>query len=126
MRLLDFIVKVCENTQERMERDAIVANIPFRKSKKHLKSMVNDFISFINIEKRKDGYLLIKEKLGDTQHLEDVLDSGYWVFAYFFSLDFYEFRYFKEEKEALTYYKSLTPEKFCGDKFFLYLEEGLV
>ena len=68
--------------------------------------------------------ILAKGKVGGMEHLYDELKAGYWVFAFFFSADFYEFKRFETEEDALTYYKSLTRDCFCGQKLLLKVGEA--
>jgi len=68
--------------------------------------------------------ILAKGKVGGMEHLYDELKAGYWVFAFFYSTDFYEFKRFETEEDALTYYKSLTRDCFCGQKLLLKVGEA--
>ena len=123
MRLMDFILVVCKYEQERLKKNAVY-NSSFMSSEEYLKTLYEGMLQNSVVEPREDGYTLAKGKVGGLEHLHDELKAGYWVFAFFFSTDFYEFKRFETEEDALTYYKSLTRDCFCGQKLLLKVGEA--
>lgn len=123
MRLMDFILVVCKYEQERLKKNAVY-NSSFMSSEEYLKTLYEGMLQNSVVELREDGFILAKGKVGGLEHLHDELKAGYWVFAFFFSTDFYEFKRFETEEDALTYYKSLTRDCFCGQKLLLKVGEA--
>lgn len=61
----------------------------------------------------------------NTIDLEKPIYEGYWVYAYFFSVDYHEYKWYRSKEEAEKQYEKIN-NTFMGCKMLLHTEQGVL
>lgn len=120
---------VCERQQQELAEEAIEEKKEFIRSDKFLgKYLIRGMLA--------SGVLVVEENLiqiiakaGEKKsfaQLKTEIKEGHWVYAFYFSVDVYEFSWFSNLEDALKYYLSLAQDTWCGEKLLLFVEKDVV
>lgn len=125
MKAVDLVKFVCK-------QDQITAAKQVKPERKHLvlteqfyNDLYTDMTSRSHFEVDSKYIKIVKgwETPLKIEELEKKVKDGYWVYTFFFSVDYHEFQWHSNRKKALKAFKALRNEMFCGAKLLLYVDD---
>ena len=125
MKAVDLVKFVCK-------QDQITAAKQAKPERKHLvlteqlyNDLYTDMTSCSHFEVAPENIKIVKgwEAPLKIEELEKEVKDGYWVYAFFFSVDYHEFQWHPSRKKAMKAFKAFRNEMFCGAKLLLYVDD---
>lgn len=125
MKAVDLVKFVCK-------QDQITAAKQVKPERKHLvlteqfyNDLYTDMTSRSHFEVDPKYIKIVKgwETPLKIEELEKKVKDGYWVYTFFFSVDYHEFQWHPNRKKALKAFNALRNDMFCGAKLLLYVDD---
>lgn len=129
MNVGGLIRAVCERQQQELAEEAIEEKKEFVRSDKFLGKYLIRGMLVSGVLVVEEDLIQIITKAGEKKsfaQLNTEIREGHWVYAFYFSIDVYEFRWFSNLEDALKYYLSLAEDTWCGEEHLLFAEKDVV
>lgn len=129
MDVIGLVRAVCERQQQELAEEAIDEKKEFVRSDKFLGKYLIRGMLTAGVIVVKENLIQIIRKVGKEKSFSELnteIKEGHWVYAFYFSIDVYEFRWFSNLEDALKYFLSLTQDNWCGEKYLLFVEKDVV
>ena len=128
MRAIDvFNIVLREN-----QRNLLVSVVPEKRNF----VLSNEFFNALKTSALEQGFAEVKPNLikvvenHDTSNalkkLEQEVKEGLWVYSFTCSMDYHEFRWYANEKEALEEYNAIEVAYFVCKKYLIHTEKGVL
>lgn len=129
MNVLGLVRAVCERQQQELAEEAIEEKKEFVRSDKFLgKYLIRGMLTY-GVLVVEENLIQIITKVGEKKSLAQLnttIKEGHWIYAFYFSVDVYEFSWFSNLNDALKYYLSLAHDNWCGERHLLFVEKDVV
>lgn len=120
---------VCERQQQELAEVAVEEKKEFVRSNEFLgKYLIRGLLTSGTITATDSLIHIRKEtgKKGSYSQLHTEIKEGHWVYAFYFSVDYYEFLWFPNLEDALKYFLGLKQDVWCGEKHLLFVEKDVI
>lgn len=128
MRAIDLFDLVIREKQKELLIDAVPEKRDFVLSAEFFNTLKTSALEQVFVEVKPNLIKIVEnhDNSNALDQLQQEVNDGFWVYSFTCSMDFHEFRWCANEKEALEVYNSIEVAFFVSHKYIIHTTKGVL